>query len=56
MVTLEENICRNEKHTVDCEQEAMYIKKHANLIQKIMILFHMGVLGKQITSINTKKV
>lgn len=39
---------RNEKDTVVCREEIAYIKKNASMIGKILILLHIGVLGKRV--------
>lgn len=38
----------NESATIGCEEEIRYIKKHASLIGKILILLHMGEGGKRV--------
>lgn len=39
---------QNESDTVVCREEIAYIKKNASIIGKILILFHIGVLGKKV--------
>jgi hypothetical protein len=38
----------NERNTLNYEEEIEYIKKHAPCIKKLMILFHLGNIGKRV--------
>lgn len=44
----QEQLETNERNTLNYEEEIKYIKKHASLIKKLLMILHLGKSGKQV--------
>lgn len=45
---IEKELERNERNTLEYEEEIEYINNHASFIDKILIIIHLGKYGKQV--------